>query len=218
MFRLPWGHSRSRTGRVFAGGPFLFLIAACTSIPPPIGTFSPAPVGASGSAPAIASTSAEAASSAVRGTFTSGLYDYDVALPIDWARTPASSRWLSGELEGQCPSDWDCFTDLSDHRTLAVAAIQVPGDLTLDEWRIRIHQSQPDVCSDTGTTSPTTLGGDPAESWAVACPSEGLKTIKTVAIHSRKGYVLIFASPSEDSLDADSSAFAALLETFRFAA
>jgi hypothetical protein len=74
------------------------------------------------------------------------------------------------------------------------------------------------VCSDTGTTSPTTLGGDPAESWAVACPSEGLKTIKTVAIHGRKGYVLIFASPSEDSLDADSSAFAALLETFRFAA
>jgi len=39
-----------------------------------------------------------------------------------------------------------------------------------------------------------------------------------VAIHGGQGYVLIFASPSQNTLDADSSVLAKILNTFRFAA
>jgi hypothetical protein len=213
MVRLSWPHGWSRAGRGLAGGPFLLLLAACTSSPAPAGTSS-APAA---SLPLTASPSAPAGLSPVAGIFASALYGYDIALAADWDRAPATSRWPSAALEGRCPSDWDCFTNRSDDRTLAIAAVKIAADLPLDQWRTTIRQTQPDVCTDTGATSSSTLGGEPAKSWAVTCPTEGLKTIKTVAIHGAQGFVLIFASPSDDPLDADSSAFAALEATFRFA-
>jgi hypothetical protein len=218
MFRLTRNHGRLGTERLLAGGPFLLLVAACTSSLAPTGGSDPAASSESGSAPAIAAASAKASESAAQGTFASELYDYDIVLPAGWEPTAASSRWLSGALEGRCPSDWDCFTHGADGRTLAVAAIEVKGAPTLDQWRAQIHATQPDGCSDEGATSSTSLGGEPAQSWVLSCPSENLKTIKIVAIHGHQGYVLIFASPSDDALDADSSAFASLLDAFRFAA
>ena len=217
MFRLTWDQGRPLAGRVLVWGVSLLLVA-CTSGPVAGSASSPEVIGRAGSAPATRSSSAVAHAAADRGTFTSGLYGYDIAFPAGWQPTPASSRWQSGALEGQCPSDWDCFTHGSDNRTLAVAAIDVPAALSLDQWRIRIHATQPTGCSDAGTMSSTSLGGDPAESWVLVCQGEGLTTIKMVAIHGRQGYVLIFASPSEDTLDADSSALAALVDTFSFAA
>src|SRR5215204_2159005 len=83
-------------------------------------------------------TSTEAASRA----FTSELYGFELVLPSRWQIRATSTAWVSGVLEGRCPSSWDCFSDTTDGRTLAVAAIGVPKNTTLEEWQAGIAPSR----------------------------------------------------------------------------
>ena len=96
------------------------------------------------STPAVQATSSEAASS----TFTSELYGFQLVLPSRWHIRAALTAWVSGGIEGRCPSAWDCFEDTTDGRTLAVAAIDVPKNTTLEEFQARIHRSAPSFCED----------------------------------------------------------------------
>ena len=185
------------------------LVVGCSST-------SPSPSIAGLIAPPSVASSEHAAPSA--SAFASDRYRYVVVLPSGWLARPAESTWTSGVLGGRCPSDWDCFSDNADGVTLAAAALAVPADLTLNQWRLRIHVSTPDVCSDAGPHTDTTLDSEPGQAWASTCSSENLDVIKVVAIHRGQGYIVLFASPSSIGLEADRATFDAILATFRFAA
>jgi hypothetical protein len=149
--------------------------------------------------------------------FESTLYRYELVLPSGWLAHPAESTWTSGVLEGRCPSDWDCFSDNRNGVTLAAAAEAVPAGLSVDRWRSRIQFSTPEVCSDSGPRTNTTLDSEPAQAWTSTCSSEDLDVIKVVAIHGGRGYIILFASPTSIGLEADQATFDSIIAKFRFA-
>ena len=158
-------------------------------------------------------TSMEAASRA----FTSELYGFKLVLPSRWQIRAALTEWVSGVLEGGCAPAWDCFEDTTDGRDLAVAAIDVPENTTLEEWQARIHRSAPAYCEDSDPPSETTLDGERALTWTTACEVEGLKVIKLAALHGTRAYMFLFISPETSSLESDQAAFDSIMSTFHFA-
>ena len=186
------------------------------------GSATPSPSGA-GSSPttaaptAVASGQASPSSAAGSNTFASRLYGYGLVVPPGWQTQTAESSWVSGGLEGRCPSDWDCFSGTSGEPTLAAAATAVPADLTLDQWRLRMHVGLPVGCIDSAQTTATTLGGEPAQTWTTTCEGEGLHATKVAALHAGRGYMLLFASPISIGLEADRAELSSILGTFRFA-
>jgi hypothetical protein len=166
---------------------------------------------------AVASGQASPSSAAGSNTFASRLYGYGLVLPPGWQTQTAESPWVSGGLEGRCPSDWDCFSGSSGEPTLAAAATAVPADLTLDQWRLRMHVGLPVGCIDSAQTTATTLGGEPAQTWTTTCQGEGLHATKVGALHAGRGYMILFASPISIGLEADRAELSSILATFRFA-
>ena len=155
---------------------------------------------------------------AVPRAFTSELYGFELVLPSRWQIRAASTAWVTGVLEGSCPSAWDCFEDTTDGRTLAVAAIGVPENTTLEEWQAGIHRSAPAGVEDSDPPSETTLDGERALTWTAVSVSEGLKVIKLAALHGTRAYMFLFVSPTISSLESDQSAFDSIMSTFHFAA
>jgi hypothetical protein len=154
---------------------------------------------------------------AVAGAFVSPLYGYQLTLPEGWETQAASSLWTSGSLEGRCPPDWDCFSDPTGERTLAVAAVGLPASLTVDQWRLRLRLTQPGICSDVGAERDTRLDGEAAQEWSATCSSEDLDSIKEVAVHQGRAYAVLLASPTSIGLAADQATFDDVMQTFRFA-
>jgi hypothetical protein len=192
------------------------LVAGCASA-------TPAASSATSSAPTASATSAASdqaspSAAASSNTFASRLYGYGLVVPLGWQTQTAESSWLSGGLEGRCPSDWDCFTGPSGEPTLAAAAASVPADLTLHQWRLRMKFGLAEGCVDSADKTATTLGGEPAETWTTTCEGEGLHSTKVVALHAGRGYIVLYASPIGVGLDADRAALDSILATFRFAA
>jgi hypothetical protein len=148
-------------------------------------------------------------------TFSSQLYGYELALPSSWQIQPASSAWVSGVLEGRCPSDWDCFSDTTEGRTLAVAAIDSPQNTTLADWQAKIHASAPSGVVDSDPTK-ATLDGQQALTWTAAAADEGLEVIKLAALDGGRAYMALFASPTTPGLAADKAVFDAIIGTFQF--
>jgi hypothetical protein len=156
---------------------------------------------------------------AVSRAFTSELYGFELVLPSRWQIRAASTAWVSGVLEGRCPSAWDCFFDTKPKsRTLAVAAIGVPQNTTLEEWQAGIHRSAPAGVEDSDPPSETTLDGERALTWTAVSVSEGLKVIKLAALHGTRAYMFLFVSPTISSLESDQTAFDSIMSTFHFAA
>ncbi len=151
-------------------------------------------------------------------TFTSGLYAFDLVVPSAWQIQPATTAWISGALEGRCPTDWDCFSDTTEARTLAVAAIDVTPSTTLADWQAKIRASSPAGVTDSDPPGETTLDGQPALTWTAASADEGVDVIKLVALDGTRAYAALFVSPMTASLAADQAAFDAIIGTFQFAA
>jgi len=193
----------------------LVLVTGC-------GSASPA-TSSTGSNPATAAPSADESGqagpsgAASSNTFASQLYGYELVLPPGWQVHPAASQWLSRALEGRCPDDWDCFSSPSGEPTLAAAATSVAPDLTLDQWRSRMHVGLPGGCFDSAEATATTLGGEPAQTWTTTCEGEGLHATKLVALHAGRGYILLLASPISIGLEADRATLNSILAAFRFA-
>ena len=158
------------------------------------------------------------ATEAAIGAFTSELYAFELVVPSRWQIRAASQAWASGVLEGRCPSAWDCFSDTTDGRTLAVAAIGIPENTTLEVWQAKIHRSAPSVCTDSDPSNETTLQGERALTWTAACVSEGLNVIKLAALRGTRAYMFLFASSATMSLESDQAAFDSIVNTFHFAA
>lgn len=193
------------------------LVSACGA---PVTTPSGGPGGSEGATqPTTAQVTVPPSPTASRPsaqTFSSQLYGYELVLPSPWQIQPATSAWVSGVLEGRCPSDWDCFSDTTDARTLAVAAIDVPQNRTLGDWQVKIHASAPTGVVDSNPPSDTTLGGQRALTWTAASADEGLNVIKLVALDGGRAYVALFASPTSTGLAADKAVFDAIIGTFQF--
>ena len=212
MIFMADGSSRFRVTRTAMILASVVVIAACGSATPERsdavstlavqGTTPPSP------------TATEAASRA----FTSDLYGFEIDLPSPWQIRAASTAWVSGRLEGRCPSRWDCFSDTTDGRTLAIAAIDVSENTTLEEWQAGIHRSTPTVCTDSDPANETTLSGERALTWTAACVSEGLNVIKLATLRGTRAFMLLFASPRASGLESDQAAFDSILSTFQFAA
>jgi hypothetical protein len=177
------------------------------------GSETPQPSGAV-STPAAQATSMEAASHA----FTSELYGFELVLPSRWQSRAALTEWVSGGIEGRCPSAWDCFEDTTESRTLAIAAIDVPKNTTLEEWQARIHRSAPSFCEDSDPPSETTLDGERALTWTTVCEVESLKAIKLATLHGRRAYMFLFDSPTTTSLESDQAVYDSIMSTFHFTA
>jgi hypothetical protein len=148
--------------------------------------------------------------------FTSDRYGFGLVLPSSWQTQRASTAWASGVLEGRCPSDWDCFSESSEARTLAIAAIDVPLSETLGRWQATIHASAPAGVKDSDPPSETTLGGQPALAWTAASVDEGVNVIKLVALRGRRAYAVLFVSPMTTSPVADHAVFDGIIGTFQF--
>ena len=149
----------------------------------------------------------------------SDLYGFELVVPSRWQVRAASTAWVSGVLEGSCPPAWDCFFDTKrKSRTLAVAAIGVPKNTTLEDWQAGIHRSAPASVEDSDPPSETTLDGERALTWTAVSVSEGLKIIKLAALHGTRAYMFLFVSPTTSSLESDQAAFDSIMSTFHFAA
>jgi len=155
---------------------------------------------------------------AVPRAFTSELYGFELVLPSRWQIRAASTAWVTGVLEGSCPSAWDCFSDTTDGRTLAVAAIGVPKNTTLEEWQAGIHRTRPTHVEDSDPPSETTLDGERALTWTAVSEIERVKVIKLAALHGTRAYMFLFVSPMTSSLESDQAAFDSIMSTFHFAA
>jgi hypothetical protein len=138
-------------------------------------------------------------------------------VPPEWLTQPANSPWLSGTLEGRCPSDWDCFVGSSGDPTLAVAAASVRADMTLGQWGSPTHFRPAGGCIDSAQTTATTLGGAPAQTWTTTCEGEGVHATKVAALHAGRGYFVLFVSPISIGLETDRATLSSILSTFQFA-
>jgi len=162
-----------------------------------------------------ASASSPAASPAAAQAFSSKLYGFEVILPPSWNAERAIAGWASPELEGSCPSDWDCFHG-ADGRSLAVAAIDVPKGTTLQSWQTKILASSPSFVTDAEPPAKTTLGGQRALEWTATAASEGVDAIKLVALHGTRAYALLFVAPMSFGIAADQRVFDSIVSTFEF--
>ena len=165
-----------------------------------------------------ASLQSSTASQPASRTIASSLYAFELVLPSPWQFQPASTGWVSGVLEGRCPSDWDCFSDTTEGRTLAIAAIDVAQSTTLGDWQATIHASAPAGVKDSDPPRETTLGGQHALIWTGASVDEGISVIKLVALRGTRAYAVLFVSPMNASLQADQAVFDAIIGRFRFTA
>jgi len=190
------------------------LVAGCGSTTPAASSAGSSPTTVAPTAAASGQVSPSAADS---NTFASKRYGYSLVVPSEWQTQPAVLPWLSGTLEGRCPADWDCISDISGEPTLAAAAASVSANMTLDRWRSQMRVGVPAGCIDSKQSTATTLGGEPAQTWTTTCEGEGLQATKVVALHAGRGYILLFASPIGVGLETDRATLSSILTTFRFA-
>jgi len=200
------------------------LVMGCRSTSPAASSAGISPSAAAPTAAPSEQTSPSAASgqvspsaSAASPMFASRLYGYSVVVPPGWQTRPADSAWDGSGLEGRCPSEWDCLSGPSGEPSLATAAATVAAAVTLDQWRLRMHASAPAGCIDSEQVTATTLGGAPAQIWTTTCEDEGLHATKVVALHSGRGYMILFVSPIAVGLEMDRATLSSVLATFRFA-
>jgi hypothetical protein len=178
--------------------------------------------GCASAVPAPSSTKPQAETSAVPApsstkpqaeTFVSDRYGFSVTLP-------------TGSVAGHAKKDWDasCLCGLDDPtwdwvsvglRTLVVGATAVESSMDLARWRARMVELAPDVCQDSEAARRVTIGGGDALEWTASC-SDGYQVIKLAALHSGRGYMVLFASPGGGGLADDQTAFDSLMSSFEY--
>jgi hypothetical protein len=187
-----------------------------------IATLAATACGSSGSKPATqtaaeqpTTTRAAARPTASHHTFTSQRYGFRVTLTARWSETDARVDWNGKKLQGLDSAAFANVTDLASGRTLAAAAAPVTPGTTLAQWRAAMIRAAPSVCSDSSSDEQTVLGGDAALAWTATC-ADGYNVNKLAALHGRRGYMILFASPSARSEAQDRRIFKSIRRSFRF--
>jgi hypothetical protein len=184
--------------------------------------------GSSGGKPAARATQAVAAHatitqpvtttrpSAPAQKFVSQRYGFGVTLTADWSEADAQVDWNGKKLQGLGSAAFANFTDPAAGRTLVAAAARVVKGAQLAEWRAAVVRAAPSVCSDSSSAEETRLGGEPALAWTATC-SDGYDVNKLAALHEKRGYVILLASPTANHRAEDRRVFESVRRSFRFA-
>jgi hypothetical protein len=181
------------------------VAAGCASAVP--GPSSTKPQAETSAVPAPSSTKPQAE------TFVSDRYGFSITLPTGSVTIHATKDWDASCLCGLDDPTWD--RALVDDRTVVVGATAVESAMDLVRWRARMVELAPTVCHDSGAASKATIGGGDALEWTASC-SDGYQVIKLAALHGGRGYVVLFASPSNDGLADNQTAFDSLLRSFEY--
>jgi hypothetical protein len=183
--------------------------------------------GSSGSKPAAQATHAAppqpTATQAVATTrpaappqkFISQQYSFRVTLTEDWSEDDALVAWNGKKLQGLGSDAFANFTDPPTGRTLVAAAAREAKGMGLAEWRAAMVRAAPPVCADSSSVGQTTLGGEPALAWTATC-SDGYDVNKLAALHERRGYMILLASPKANDNAEDRAIFESTRRSFRF--
>jgi hypothetical protein len=198
-------------------------VRAFVLAPIAIATVAAAACGSSGGEPAAQATqpaatqptTIQAVTTAGAQTFMSKRYGFRVTLTEEWTEADALVDWDGKELQGLGSPAWARFTDPATGRTLVAAAARVAKGMELAEWRAAMVRAAPSVCSDSSSAEETTLDGEPALAWTARC-SDGYDVNKLAALHGRRGYIILLASPSARDDAEDRQIFESMRSSFRF--
>jgi hypothetical protein len=149
-------------------------------------------------------------------TFVSKLYRYSIALPgatSRWSATFATQRWLGGSIPGIGDPQLDTFTNIKTARTYLLAA-RTTGS-SLEQWTKFVVAARPSICVNPTPPKRATLAGEPAEVVTWSC-ADRYRVIVITALHARRGYFMLVASPTVLSRTSDLPAFDAARRSFRF--
>jgi hypothetical protein len=147
--------------------------------------------------------------------FTSQRYRFRVTLTEAWSGDDALVAWNGKKLQGLGSTAFANFTDPPTGRTLVVGAARGATGEQLAEWRAAMVRAAPAVCADSSSVEHTTIGGEPALAWAATC-SDGYDVNKLAALHGRRGYMILLASPTANDNAADRDIFESTRRSFRF--
>jgi hypothetical protein len=142
-------------------------------------------------------------------------YDFRVTLTEDWSESDALVDWNGEELQGLSSPSWARFTDASTGRTLVAARARVAKGTELTQWRAALVRAAPAVCSDSSSAEETTLDAAPALVWTATC-TDGYDVDKLAALHGRRGYIILLASPTAHDDAEDRQIFESIRTSFRF--
>ena len=148
--------------------------------------------------------------------FVSKRYGYSIVLPGErsrWLSSLATVSWASGGIEHGSPS-FDTFTDLRGGRIYFLAARASRS--SLQQWTAFIVSARPSPpCGAPQPLPSATLAGSPARVLTWSC-TDGYRVLVTTALHARRGYVMLVASPTTLSRASGLRAFGAARRSFRF--
>jgi hypothetical protein len=158
------------------------------------------------SSPATKATTQSAAMHAASATppaaaqeLVSKRYGFQLTRPKAWSKGDAQVGWDGKEIPADLTGapDWAVVADASTDNKFAVAAAQVAKGMQLAAWQATVARMVPVVgCVNFGRVRKTTLGGEPAFTWAVTCG--GLHPTNIAALHRGRGYLAIAEVPSVD--------------------
>jgi hypothetical protein len=149
-------------------------------------------------------------------TFVSKLYRYSIVLPgatSHWSPTFATQRWLDASIPGIGDPHLDTFTDRKTGRTYLLAAR--PTGSSLEKWTKFVITARPPICVNPTSPKRATLAGQPAEMVTWSCADQ-YRVIVITALHARRGYFMLLASPTTLSRASDLPALNAARQSFRF--
>jgi hypothetical protein len=147
--------------------------------------------------------------------FMSQQYSFRVTLTENWSEDDALVAWNGKKLQGLGSDAFANFTDGPTGRTLVAAAAREAQGMGLAEWRAAMVRAAPPVCSESSSVEQTTLGGEPALTWTSTC-SDGYDVHKLAALHDRRGYMILLASPKANDNAEDRAVFESTRRSFRF--
>jgi hypothetical protein len=147
--------------------------------------------------------------------FTSQKYSFRVILTGASSEADAVVAWNGRKLQGLDSAAFANFTDRATDRTLAVAAAGVAPGMGLAEWRAAMVRAAPTFCSESPSVEQTTLGGEPALAWTAKC-GDGYVVNKLAALHGKRGFMMLFASPTAKHKAEDRLIFESIRRSFRF--
>jgi hypothetical protein len=147
--------------------------------------------------------------------FTSLKYGFRVTLTKDSSEDDARVAWNGRKLQGLDSAAFANFTDPATDRTLAVAAARVAPGTGLAEWRAAMVRATPSICAVSSSVEQTTLGGEPALAWTTKC-GDGYNVNKLATLHGKRGFMMLFASPTAKHKAEDRLIFESIRRSFRF--
>ena len=149
-------------------------------------------------------------------TFVSKRYAYSLVLPGNssrWASHLAIANWSSDSIGGIGAPAIDTFSDLLTGRSYLLGAR--PTGSSLDQWTKFVVSARSSVCGAPKSVEKSSLGGAAARVVTWSC-TDGYRVMTIAALHAKRGYFMLVASPTVLSRTSNLHAFDAARRSFHF--